>query len=266
MLRTALLRASRIVPTSQKIQMKKAVGSMMRPMSTVSPANDYVQKVMNKIFEFSLDDKHQDDYWPLVNAKQLAVEYKHDSRYNTTHEMINDLVTAESAKTFGTGFITGVGGIVALPLGLPAALMSSWILQARLSGTIGEIHGFDSMEPINRTRVLLSMIDADTAAASLEHLNKENNENSLVTYNNVDHKLGEKALYEIGLSRLPVNALAILQAAMVKELVKKTGARAGGRMIPFVGGVIGGAMDTYSLNRVADNSIRIFEAAKNSAK
>lgn len=52
-------------------------------------------------------------------------------RYKTTPERVEALIRNESLKGFGSGFVTGVGGILMLPVGLPAAIVSSWVLQVR---------------------------------------------------------------------------------------------------------------------------------------
>ena len=183
------------------------------------------------------------------------------------------MVVAESVKSFGVGFLTGVGGVLSLPIGLPAALMSSWILQARLSGTIAELNGFDTTSSINRTRILLSMVDYPEILKLVENKMEKNSENeesyvlvnegTTVKSEKIDQQLYLKAGQEISLSRLPVGGYAFIQNLIVRNMIGKVGSRAGvagtGRDIPLIGGVIGGSVDTYTVNKVGENAIKIFK-------
>jgi len=240
---------------------------------SVTPDNAYVKTVVDTIFKCSLEEGVP--YWPLSNSKQLAYEYKYDDRFKSDAERVEELVIAESAKSFGVGFLTGVGGVLALPIGLPAALMSSWILQARLSGTIAELNGYDTNIPINRTRILLSMVDYPEMLRMVENKMKDADENAtdeenllandktIVQSEKIDQQLYMKAGQEIGLSRLPIGGYAFIQSIIVKNMVGKVGGRAGaagaGRSIPLIGGVIGGSVDTYTANKVGENAIKIFK-------
>jgi hypothetical protein len=61
------------------------------------------------------------------------------------------LLTALSNGSFQrlvrTGFLSGVGGIVTLPVAVPAALFASWLIAARLALCIAHLHGFDVFAP-----------------------------------------------------------------------------------------------------------------------
>jgi hypothetical protein len=246
------------------------VGIPVRTIS-VTPDNAYVKTVVDTIFKCSLGEGVP--YWPLSNSKQLAYEYKYDDRFNSDIERVEELVMAESAKSFGVGFLTGVGGVLSLPIGLPAALMSSWILQARLSGTIAELNGYDTNIPINRTRILLSMVDYSEMLNLVENKMKENleddgtdiltNDKTTVQSSEIDQQLYLKAGQEIGLSRLPIGGYAFVQSIIVRNMVGKVGSRVGvagtGRAIPLIGGFIAGGVDTYTVNKVGENAIKIFK-------
>src|SRR5512133_1944255 len=69
---------------------------------------------------------------PLSSAEALAREYLDDSSYASNEARIDALVLRETTKNFATGFVTGLGGFLTLPVAVPAALGASWVLQARL--------------------------------------------------------------------------------------------------------------------------------------
>lgn len=62
----------------------------------------------------------------------LAEEYLADPRYATHDERIDSLVRWETTKNFTTGFATGLGGLVTLPLSVPASIGGAWVIQARM--------------------------------------------------------------------------------------------------------------------------------------
>ena len=263
-----MLRSSKLICKNIKIISKPCI--QVRSVSII-PDNKYVGTVIDSIFKCSLDEGIS--YWPLSNAKQLAYEYKYDDRFASDEERVSELVVAESAKSFGVGFLTGVGGVISLPIGLPAALMSSWILQARLSGTIAELYGHDTNIPLNRTRILLSMVNYPEMLKLVEKKMKEDPEGDVINIfidkgttiksGTVDKKLYMKAGQEIGLSRLPIGGYAFVQNMIIRNLIGKVGARTGaagvGRAIPIIGGLVGGSVDTYTVNKVGENAIKIFK-------
>jgi len=66
-------------------------------------------------------------------------------------------------------FITGLGGIVTLPVGVPSALGASWLIQARMAGAIARIYGHDLAEERVRTLILLSLA-GDVAKQAMSDL------------------------------------------------------------------------------------------------
>jgi len=63
---------------------------------------------------------------PLSSARDLADEYLIDQGYATDDERVDRLVKWEMSKNFTTGFITGLGGVITLSIGIPSALVASW--------------------------------------------------------------------------------------------------------------------------------------------
>jgi len=79
----------------------------------------------------------------------------------------------------------------------------------------------------------------------------------------IDQKVHTKALDEFGLSRLAPGGISLLQKFLTREIVTRGTSRAGvsgtGRMFPFIGGIICGTYDSYSIGKVAQNSREIFK-------
>ena len=93
---------------------------------------------------------------PLSSAENLATEYLTDQGYASHDERVASLVKRETTKNFTTGFLTGLGGVITLPLGMPTALGASWLIQARMAGAIARIYGHDLNDDRVRTMILLT--------------------------------------------------------------------------------------------------------------
>ena len=106
---------------------------------------------------------------PLSSAANLADEYLIDRDYDSNDERVAALIKWEMTKNFTTGFITGLGGIVALPVGVPSALVASWLIQARMAGAIARIYGHDLAEERVRTLILLSLAGDVAKQAMSDH-------------------------------------------------------------------------------------------------
>jgi hypothetical protein len=103
-------------------------------------------------------DEAVDGIPPLSSAADLAQEYLIDKSYPSNEARTNALINWETAKNFTSGFITGLGGLITLPVAVPSALGASWIIQARMSGAIAVIYGYKLQEDRVRTLVLLSLL------------------------------------------------------------------------------------------------------------
>ena len=106
---------------------------------------------------------------PLSSAESLATEYLTDQSYVSHDERVASLVKRETTKNFATGFLTGLGGVITLPVGVPAALGASWLIQARMAGAIARIYGHDLNDDRVRTMILLSLA-GDVAREAMEDL------------------------------------------------------------------------------------------------
>ncbi len=67
-----------------------------------------------------LSDHAIDGVPSLSSAQDLATEYVRDQRYRNDRQRIDALIKWETTKNFTSGFVTGLGGLLTLPVALPA--------------------------------------------------------------------------------------------------------------------------------------------------
>ena len=75
------------------------------------------------------------------NIFELAESYL--SKNSTIDEAIDSLIRWQNTKAATSGFLTGLGGLITLPVAIPANLASVIYVQIRMIGTIAYMRGYD---------------------------------------------------------------------------------------------------------------------------
>ena len=197
----------------------------------------------NKLVKYLLE-KGLGGFPPLSSAANLADEYLIDQDYDSNDQRVAALVKWEMTKNFTTGFITGLGGIVTLPVGVPSALGASWLIQARMAGAIARIYGHDLDEDRVRTLILLSLA-GDVARDAMAGLGL-----------NLGGRLPQSALKQV-----PGRALVEINKRIGFRLLAKAGARGVAqfpKVVPVLGGVVGGAFDAVVCRMVGRTAKSLF--------
>lgn len=181
---------------------------------------------------------------PLSSAESLAGEYIRDSRYANNAERCEALVNWESAKNFTSGFISGLGGLVTLPLSVPGALTASWIIQARMVAAIAKINGYDIKEDRVKTMILLTIVGGE-----IKDILKD-------------------AGYVLT-TRLTISLIQQIPGKLLYEINKAVGfrliTRAGTtgivnlmKVVPILGGAVTGTIDGFYCMKIGQKAIQLF--------
>jgi hypothetical protein len=94
---------------------------------------------------------------PLVSSWELAVRYMADARYASVDHRVDALIRKESGKNAFATAVINMGGVMTLPLAIPANVYASFAYQARLAAAVALVYGHDIRESRVRTLVGLSM-------------------------------------------------------------------------------------------------------------
>ena len=184
---------------------------------------------------------------PLCSAENLALEYKIDTSYPDDEERIESLINWETSKNFTTGFITGLGGILTLPVAVPASLGASWVIQARMAAAIAHISGHDIHSDRVKTFILLTLL-GDACKDILK---------------DVGIKVGQ-GLAKSVLKQIPGKVLIEINKKVGFRLLTKAGEKGAVnlvKMIPLAGGFIGGAFDAAACRIVGKQAKNLFYTA-----
>lgn len=147
-------------------------------------------------------------------------------------EQVDSLIKWQVAKAATSGFVTGLGGIVVMPLTVPANIASVIYIQIRMITAIAYMGGHDVQDDRVKSLVYISM-----AGNGAKELLKD-----------VSVKAGEKLLTKI------VEKVSVKLAGKMGE----KGAISLGKAVPVVGGVVGGSFDAVTTRVVGKVAKKIF--------
>ena len=178
----------------------------------------------------------------LKSCYELADEYL--SKYVSQEKAIDNFAKWQIAKCTTSGFLTSLGGIVTLPVAIPANLASVWYIQLRMVSTIAVISGQDPSDDEVQTLAYICL-----TGVSLSKICKD-----------AGIKAGEK-FAQGAINKLPIEIIRKINKATVPKLITKSGATGIinlGKMVPVVGGVIGGSFDLVGTSIIAAKAKKVF--------
>jgi len=213
-------------------EIAQSTASQMKNMTNESenqPPNDAKilgtgQRMINLII-----DKAIDGVRPLCSASDLAMQYQIDTSYPDDEERIESLINWETSKNFTSGFLTGLGGALTLPVAIPGALGASWIIQARMAAAIAIIAGHDVNTDKVRTFILICLL-GNTGKDILK---------------DVGIKVGN-GLAKSALEKISGKTLIEINKRVGFRLLTKSGEKGAVnliKMVPFAGGFVAGMFD-----------------------
>ena len=179
---------------------------------------------------------------PIDGAIELADSYQ--GRYGSPRRDANALIRWQTAKAAGLGFITGVPGLPAMPVTLPANSTSVLFIQIRMIAAVACLGGYD----LNDDRVkavCFACFCGNTARTMLREAGIE-----------IGQKMAVSAL-----RRLPGKTFVEINKKVGFRLLTKAGERGvinAARAIPLLGGLIGGGVDAAWTNAVGNQARDIF--------
>jgi hypothetical protein len=182
-------------------------------------------------------------FGPFKGARQMAVEAL--DKGLTPEEAIKHLIRTHVAAAGVQGFATNVGGLITLPVTLPANLTASYLVQTHLIASIAAVHGHDLESDEVQTAILVCLLG------------------------NAGGELLKKAGIKVG-AKLTMDLIERIPAQLIREVNKRVGftllAKYGAgkatvtlaKGVPLVGGVIGGTFDAVTTRAVGTFASRFF--------
>lgn len=178
----------------------------------------------------------------LPSAEEVAAH--HLAHTNTPEDAINSVIAWRTTHAVGTGFLTGLGGAITLPVTIPASLATSYALGANTAAAIAKIRGFDVHSDQVRTLILLCLI----GEAGQEVLRSAG-----IT-------IGTKVVKNL-INQIPGKVLIEINKKVGFRLITKAGERGViniMKFLPLVGGVVGGTFDGTFVHTCGQSAKKLF--------
>ncbi len=184
-----------------------------------------------------------DGFGPFKSAEESAAEAL---RGRTPERAVRALVRNHCAMAGAQGFVTNVGGLITLPVTLPANIGASYLVQTHLAAAVAAVHGHDLDSEEVRSAVLLCLLgNAGTEVVKRFGIT-----------------VGSKMSMTL-IKRLPITVIRQINKKVGFMLVAKYGTKRAvltlTKGIPVVGGLIGGGVDasaTWAFGALADRAFR----------
>ncbi|GAA2032253.1 hypothetical protein WDZ16_06680 [Pseudokineococcus marinus] len=177
---------------------------------------------------------------PLDSAAEVAAAAV---RASGSAEQAIDRLVAQHVRLAGAeGFATGLGGLVTLPVALPANVVAFYALGTRLAAAVAHVRGYDLEDGRVRAAVLDSLVGAGNALPGAA---------------------GGGLLSRTLLRGLPTPMRMAVNKGVGFRLLGQTGARAAGRLgrfVPVAGGVVGAAADAWLMRGIGRRAREDFPA------
>lgn len=203
----------------------------------INLTEEQLLNVLNKCYAAALDGIPK-----TKTCYDLASEYL--SKYGSKEKAVKNFVKWQTAKCTTSGFLTSLGGIVTLPIAIPANLATVWYVQLRMIATIANIAGYDP---------------SDDEVQSLAYICLTGSSVSKI-FRETGVELGNK-LTVAAIEKIPTKALQKINHTVGKRMITKfgtTGVINLEKMIPFVGGIVGGSFDYVGTRIIAKKTQDVF--------
>ena len=180
---------------------------------------------------------------PLSTAVQTAEEHLITAG-GDREAAVQRLIATHVRLAAATGFVTGLGGFVTLPVTVPAAMAGLYIIATRMTAGIAHLRGYDVETDEVRSGILVALLGSAGAAV----------------LRNTGVQVGQRST-AAALQRLPGRVLTELNRRVGYRLVTKAGEKGVinlTKLVPLVGGPIGAAVDGVSCKTIAGYAMRTF--------
>lgn len=172
----------------------------------------------------------------LDSASEMANNY--GSRGGTLLDQVNSLIRWQNTKAGTSGFLTGLGGLIMMPVTLPLNVTSVIYVQIRMIAAIAHMGGHDLKD--DRVKTLVYVCLTGNAAADI--------------FKEIGVKVGKK-FAENAIKNISGKTMIAINQKVGFRLVTKFGERGVvnlGKAIPVLGGILSGAIDSTITNTVGN--------------
>lgn len=194
-------------------------------------------KVLDWSYEKALQGIPGLDSATVIAEKYMQME-------GTPAQNANALIRWQNAKAGSSGFITGIGGLITLPVAIPANVASVLFIQVRMIAALAYMGGYNLRDDKVKSMVYLCLVG------------------------NIAKNMVQEAGILLG-TKLTARAIERISERSLIQINEKVGFRLValyggkgiidlGKTVPLVGGMIGGTIDLVTTNLVGNMARNMF--------
>jgi EcsC protein family len=195
-------------------------------------------------------DRAVDGTGPLRGAA-AAADRRLGEHDGDVRAAIGSLVDSHVKLAGAQGFVTNLGGFLAMTVTAPANVSGLALLQCHMVGGIAHLRGYDLADPRVRNAVLACMLGRDTVRRMVKKGRLPSSPMAIATAPAYDPSLDERISSDVA-------------AELLARVAGKRGAAALAKRMPVVGGGIGAVTDgylTFQVGQFAAKELRSRRAA-----
>ena len=178
----------------------------------------------------------------MGTAEELARDYL--TKKGTRDEQIDSLIRWQATKCGTSGFLTGLGGLITLPVAIPANISSSLYVQMRMIAAIAYMRGYDIRDDKVKTFVFACLCGNE-----MKDILKQ-----------TGCRIGEKITEQM-LQKIPGSLIIKINQAVGFRLLTKFGTKGIinlWKVIPLIPGIINGALDVRYTTLIGNKAKDLF--------
>ncbi len=200
-------------------------------------SQDDLVKALNSCYDKSLSGLPG-----FISSYDLANNYL--EKYKSPELAATKLINAQVKKCATSGFLTGLGGIITLPIAVPADLTACLLVQLRMIAAISILGGCEPSDDEVRTVAYVCL----TGQTVAEAINKTGVKIAQKTGTTMVEKVPGKVLININ-KRLGSRVFTKFGKKGLINLCD---------LVPFLGGVVGGSINLVSTKKIGKIAVHEF--------
>ena len=198
-------------------------------------ANDLTESKIMRVIDWTYD-KAVNGVTGLDSASELAADYMKQG--GSRIDQANSLIRWQNTKAGTSGFLTGLGGIIIMPVTVPANIASVMYVQTRMIAAIAHMGEHDLND--DRVKSLVYVCLTGNAAKDI--------------IKDVGIVIGRKFTENL-IKNIRGETIKAINKAVSFKLLTKFGNKGVinlGKTVPVLGGIIGATFDSFSTNVVGN--------------
>lgn len=202
-----------------------------------------IMDLLNKLYEQCINGIDKIGVKKISKpVSDLADDYL--NKYNDVETASKKFINYQLTKCTTSGFLTGLGGLITLPIAIPANISSVLYVQMRMIAALAYMGGYDL-----KSDQVQTLVYATLAGVSLGGVVKD-----------AGIKMGHKLAIAM-IDKIPAATLKTINQKVGFRLITKFGSKGIinlGKVVPVAGGVISGGFDFVETKAIAKRARKLF--------